>query len=144
MNIPDLYAKIKDHKETVEGDPTKVRAVCGALESPNGQLSNILSDIVNALTGTEDKHNTECRSSEQMRAGVKTANSTEGDEERVIGSSDFVSYYTKLNVRKVARIVGKMAEDSELDIKTDNKEMGLFLASTLTSREHQVSPAGRF
>ena len=50
MSIPSLYALIKDHKEIVEGEPVKVRPVCGAIESPNGQLSNILSDFINAIT----------------------------------------------------------------------------------------------
>ena len=50
VSIPNLYALIKDHKEIVEGEPIKVRPVCGATESPNGQLSNILSDFINALT----------------------------------------------------------------------------------------------
>ena len=71
LSIPSLYALIKDHKEIVEGEPVKVRPVCGATESPNGQLSNILSDFINAITKVEDKFNTECRSSEEMRAGVE-------------------------------------------------------------------------
>ena len=62
--IPNLTAKIKDHKEVMEGQSVKVRAVCGAEESPTGQLSNVLSEVVNVLTQFENKHDTKCKSSE--------------------------------------------------------------------------------
>jgi hypothetical protein len=149
VKIPDLTVKIKDHKEMKEGEPVKVRPVCGAQESPNGQLSNVLSDVLNALTKFEDKHNTECRSSEEMRAGIKEVNAErpEGgpedgasppwrlDGERVIGSTDFKAYYPSIPVGRTAKIVAKMAEDSELNIKTDNTEMALYLASTMKREE---------
>ena len=76
---------MKDHKVIVEGEPVKTRPVVGAVESPNGQLSNMLSDIINNITKVEDVVKTECRSSEEMRAAAKEANSKEGVEQRVIG-----------------------------------------------------------
>ena len=145
--IPDLYALIKDHKTMVAGEPVKSRPVCGALESPNGQLSNILSEVINTLTIVEDKLGTECRSSEEMRAAIKEANQKGGEsnmpllaseggaEVRVIGSTDFKSYYQRLPVKRAAKIVARMAEESELDLKTDDIELGLFLASTLRREE---------
>ena len=135
VSIPNLYALIKDHKEIVEGEAVKVRPVCGATESPNGQLSNILSDFINAITKVEDKYNTECRSSEEMRAGVDEVNNREGEEERIIGSTDFKSYYPSLPIKRTAKIVATMVEQSELSIKTNDVEMGLFLASTLSREE---------
>ena len=71
VEIPNLTAKIKDHKEIVEGEPVKVRPVCGAVEAPCGQLSNTLSDVINALTKFEDKLKSECKSSEEIRAEIK-------------------------------------------------------------------------
>ena len=145
--IPDLYALIKDHKDMVVREPVKSRPVCGALESPNGQLSNILSEVINTLTIVEDKLGTECRSSEEMRAAVKDANEKGGEsnmplltseggaEVRIIGSTDFKSYYQRLPVRRAAQIVARMAEESELDLKTDDVELGLFLASTMRREE---------
>ena len=151
--IPSLYALIKDHKVMVEGEPVKSRPVCGALESPNGQLSNILSEVINVICSVEDKLNTECRSSEEMRAGVKDVNQREdevrsagelndifvggpaGEVKRVIGSTDFKSYYQNLPVERAAQVVAKMAEESELNIKTDDVELGLYLASTLKREE---------
>ena len=53
----------------------KLRPVCGAVEAPCGQLSNNLSEIINAITKFEDKHESECRSSEEMRSEVKKVNS---------------------------------------------------------------------
>ena len=155
--IPSLYALIKDHKVMLEGEPIKSRPVCGALESPNGQLSNILSEVINVICSVEDKVNTECRSSEEMRAGIKAVNQRGEDEvgaagelgpqvvggelgpadtvNRIIGSTDFKSYYQNLPVRRAAQIVANMAEESELNIKTDNVELGLYLASTMKREE---------
>ena len=90
---------------------------------------------------------TECRSSEEMRAAVKEANQKGGEsnmpllaseggaEVRIIGSTDFKSYYQRLPVRRAAKRVARMAEESELDLKTDDIELGLFLASTMRREE---------
>ena len=185
VEIPKLTAKIKDHKEVVDGDPVKVRPVCGAVEAPCGQLSNILSEVVNALTQFEDKHKSECRSSEEMRSEVKSVNTklaeekeavrtqderanmggegitsptaSEGGTEvsanahqggegpeipiwqqksrRVVGSTDFKSYYPRLPVQRAAEITRGFIERSEVKIMTDDKELGLFLASTMSREE---------
>ena len=37
-------------------------------------MSNTLSEVINAITKFEDKHESECRSSEEMRAEVKKVN----------------------------------------------------------------------
>ena len=158
------------------------------LQLPCGQLSNTLSEIINAITKFEDKHESECRSSEEMRAEVKKVNSklkereaaqrletsarrledqntggegrtspnltSEGGTEvsadaqekgevpawrlkskRVVGSTDFKAYYPSLPIQRAAEIVRKMIERSEVKILTDDKELGLFLASTMTREE---------
>jgi len=148
----------------------------------SGQLSNTLSEVINAITKFEDKHESECRSSEEMRAKVKEVNSKLKDEkdaarrlaehnlggegrrspnlipeggigvnpegredesvpawrlksQRVVGSTDFKAYYPSLPVQQAARSVREMVEKSEVKIITDDKELGLFLASTLTREE---------
>ena len=58
----------------ISGEPVKVRPVCGAVEAPCGQLSNTLAELVNTITKFEDKHESECRSSEAVRAEVKKVN----------------------------------------------------------------------
>ena len=140
VSIPFLSSKIKDHKEFIEGEPVKVRPVVGAEESPNGQLSNTLSEVINILTKFENKHRTECRSPEEMRAEVKAVNARQAarglDAKRlVIGSTDFKSYYPNIPVRGAAAVVRRMAEESELNIVTDTRELALFLASTMERRE---------
>ena len=140
--IPNLYGLIKDHKDMAEGEPTKSRPVCSALESPKGQLSNTLSEVISALLTAEDDLGTECRSSEEMRAAVKETDRGEHEEQRIIGSSDFKSYYQRLPMREAAQIVAKMAESSKLDFKTDYTELGLFLASTLKREDVEAMGVG--
>ena len=77
---PPLYDLRKDHKEAkneIEGPP--VRPVCGATQAPNSRLSNFLSRIVNdyADSGNMD---TECRSSEEMRAAFEVYNDKDREE----------------------------------------------------------------
>ena len=182
VEIPNLTAKIKDHKEVIEGEPVKVRPVCGAVESPCGQLSNTLSEVINALTKFEDRYKSECISSEEMRAEIKKVNAGLNDErraaqrleserdeggdgrttpttseggtevnqeemeeeqvpawrlehQRVVGSTDFKSYYPSLPIQRSAQIVKEMIIESEVKFLTDDRELGLFLASTMTRPE---------
>ena len=46
-HIPVVSGYPKDHKPFIEGEPPPIRPVCGADESNNGQLSWLLSQIVN-------------------------------------------------------------------------------------------------
>ena len=48
-HIPSLYGLPKDHKPVPDDTGPKCRPVCGASEAPNGQLSEILSEVVVAL-----------------------------------------------------------------------------------------------
>ena len=49
-----------------------MRPLCGASRSINGPLSNILSEIINKIADTLDKDiETECRSTEEMVAGIE-------------------------------------------------------------------------
>ena len=57
------------------------------------------------------------------------------ESQRVVGSTDFKSYYPSLPIQRTAEIVGEMIERSEVKILTDNKELGLFLASTMAREE---------
>ena len=54
------------------------------------------------------------------------------EDQRIVGSTDFKSYYPKLPIQRAARIVGEMIQGSEVTIMTDDRELGLFLASTMT------------
>ena len=46
---PSLYLVMKDHKSVPVGQSIPGRPICGATSSHNGQLSHILSIIINAM-----------------------------------------------------------------------------------------------
>ena len=53
----------------------------------------------------------------------------------VVGSTDFKSYYPKLPVHRAAKMVNEMIQGSVVKIMTDDRELGLFLASTMKREE---------
>lgn len=72
-----MYGLRKDHKDTedeTKGPP--VRPVCGANQAPNSRLSHFLSRIINDYTDNANIE-TECRSSEEMRAAFEEYNELE-------------------------------------------------------------------
>ena len=71
---PPLYGLRKDHKstpDTYKGAP--VRPVCGANQAPNSRLSHFLSSVINDYADNAEIQ-TECRSSEEMRAAFEEYN----------------------------------------------------------------------
>ena len=73
---PSLSGRLKDHKAS---DPTLVcppqRPVCGAIESNNGPLSEILSEVINKLADElEDRVKVLAYSTEEMAAAVEEVN----------------------------------------------------------------------
>ena len=66
-HVPVLSGYVKDHKKTEPCKPVPMRPVCGSDEANNTQLSNMLADIVNAISEVMDKEvKTVCRSTEEM------------------------------------------------------------------------------
>ena len=53
----------------------------------------------------------------------------------VVGSTDFQSYYPRLPVQRAAHVVNEMIQGSDVKIMTDDRELGLFLASTMKREE---------
>ena len=68
--IPKLTGLRKDHKVVPPGQEATgppCRPVCGASRSPNGPLSHILSEVLNAMADQLDQQvKTECRSMEEL------------------------------------------------------------------------------
>ena len=135
---PPMYGLRKDHKshDNKEIGPP-VRPVCGASESPNSRLSNFLSRIINDFAdkiGIE----TECRSSEEMKAAFEQYNS--GDENirekcQVI-SMDVKALYPSMEVEEVVKAVREMVESSEdQPDDVDWWEVGKYLAVNMTKEE---------
>ena len=72
---PTLYGLPKDHKPLIpgreeEGPPQ--RHVCGATESSNGPLSDILSELINKLGDEMERElSVLCYSTEEMCASIE-------------------------------------------------------------------------
>ena len=136
---PPMYGLRKDHKEhqdKMKGPP--VRPVCGANESPNSRLSCFLSRVVNDYADSMNIE-TECRSSEEMRAAFERYNNEEEEEvkrECKILSMDVKALYPSMDWKEIGIAVKEMVESCEKDIQdVDWKEVGKYLATTLTKEE---------
>ncbi len=135
---PPMYGLRKDHKpheDKTEGPP--VRPVCGASESPNSRLSNFLSRVINDFA---DKINieTECRSSEQMKATLEQFNAEDQETKSKcqIISMDVKALYPSMRVEEVVTAVREMIEQSEDQPEgVDWYEVGKYLAVTMTKEE---------
>ena len=57
------------------------------------------------------------------------------ENQRVVGSTDFKSYYPSLPIERTAQIVNKMIQESPVKILTDDRELSLFSASIMTREE---------
>ena len=97
--LPVNSLLVKDHKPlTPEGLP-KTRPVCGASCSMNGELSEWISEILDAVGQTEET--SEAISGEEMRAEIDLLNLTEQPVEvngMFVGSLDAEALYPSLNI----------------------------------------------
>ena len=135
---PPMYGLRKDHKphnDKEVGPP--VRPVCGASDSPNSRLSNFLSRIINDFADRIDIQ-TECRSSEEMKAAFEQYNTEEGNTKRrcQVISMDVKALYPSMEVEEVYKAIREMVESSEDQPDgVDWLEVGKYLAVTMTKEE---------
>ena len=131
---PPLYGLRKDHKTTedaVKGPP--VRPVCGANQAPNSRLSGFLSRIVNDhadAIGIE----TECRSSEEMRAGFEEYNDGDVEMKRhcAVISMDVKALYPSMEWGEILTAVRELVESSPEEVEgVDYEEIGKYIAVTM-------------
>ena len=91
-SIPKLKGMRKTHKEVPDERKTEgpdQRPVCMAKRSPNGALSHIQSEILNALADNLDKDiKTECRNTEEMLAALEKVNVLENKNKVVAWSME--------------------------------------------------------
>ena len=135
---PPMYGLRKDHKaheDKVVGPP--VRPVCGASESPNSKLSTFLSRIINDYAESVGIE-TECRSSEEMKAAFEKFNQRETSERkdcRVI-SMDVKALYPSMEIGNIVEAVRELVEVSEKQVEgVDWTEVGKYLAIVMTNEE---------
>ena len=78
LEPPRLRFSMKDHEKIQPGQTVlPCRPLCAATESPNGQLSHLISIILNHLAEKMDQ-GTECRSTEELIAAFEEVNSHNG------------------------------------------------------------------
>ena len=118
-NLPPPCLKIcpKDHKTPVPGQPLASRPICGAKTSHNGQLSHLLSLILNELAEQFDE-GTECRSTEEMIAEMEEkVNSRNDITELFVGSTDVKALYPSLLAKGTTGIIEEVFMQSELKVE---------------------------
>jgi hypothetical protein len=118
---PSLYLVMKDHKPIQEGQNTPGRPICGATSCHNGQLSNILSIIVNAIADHYDT-GTESDSTEDMIASINKFNNNNDKCNMNIISMDVKALYPSIDIREVAAVVRQIYQESKLEIDGVNWE----------------------
>ena len=123
-------------EEQDRGPP--VRPVCGAFESNNGPLSDLLSQIITQLGDEMDTTiKTLCLSTEEMCGGLEKVNAMIGAKRLTVFSMDVVKLYPSLVAEEMARMVKEEYLQAKLEVLVDDTELGLGLA-ILVSREELV------
>ena len=128
--IPSLYGLTKDHKASPPGEEElgpPLRPVCGATESANGALSEMLTEILTKVAEEADKECFSCTSNEELMATLTEVNKKEM-KKPVVLSMDVKSMYPNLKIDKVADIAASEFLEADLKIEVDKKELGLYLA----------------
>ena len=104
-----------------------LRPVCGATESANGALSEMLTEILTKVAEEADKECFSCTSNEELMATLTEVNKKEM-KKPVVLSMDVKSMYPNLKIDKVADIAASEFLEADLKIEVDKKELGLYLA----------------
>ena len=110
---PKMYCAPKDHKPLVAGEENlgpPGRPICGAREAPNGQLSVILSQVINSLCDIEKTAiMTESGSTEDVLAAIDSANTNATTNNNwILGSMDVAALYPSLEAEEDSVVVGKL------------------------------------
>ena len=105
-HIPSMYSLPKDHKSFISEIGPKARPVCGASEAPNGQLSEILAEVIMAMNNEMDKEiGTMCLSTEELLSEIDNVNERSDMKNIVVLSTDVVNMYPSLPIDLIADII---------------------------------------
>ena len=103
-HIPVLAGFMKTHKQWQPGQPPPQRPVAGADEANNAQLSELLAEIVMAITALQDKESEVLlRSIEEACAEFERINNREDLSEFVLFSTDISAMFPSLDIPEVAK-----------------------------------------
>ena len=133
--IPLLSGYPKTHKdisnlsleEQLKGPP--VRPVCGASDSNNGPLSDLLSQICMQLGDEMDESiGSLCISQEEMCGEIEKVNNRGDIKKLVVFSMDVSKMFPSMVASDVAKVVREEYMMAKLEVEVDDKELGLMLA----------------
>ena len=145
---PPMSGYYKDHKKPAEGKEhlgPKLRPVCGAVESSNGPLSHMLSEILTTLGDEMDKEiGALCLSTEEMCGALEIYNRRAAESRRpVIFSMDVEGMYPALQHDAVAKTCREEFLNSNLVVEeVDVEALGLYLAILYQDRKEELVNLG--
>ena len=117
------------------GQPAPSRPICSATLSPNGQTSSLVSMVINQLADAYDE-GTECKSTEEMIAGMDKVNERNDIKEMLVGSQDVTALYLSLLAPQSTEIITEVFMETDLVIEgVDWAETGKYLAINLSKDE---------
>ena len=141
--IPVLSLLLKDHKGPDKNGNPSSRPVCGASSSMNGELSEWLADILDAVAAAEPTD--EVISGEELLAYVDEVNQRlqeEGLPEQglCVGSLDVKALYPSLDINRCAQIIkeriqGTLMEFDGIDYTWASKYIALNMSRIEVIRE---------
>ena len=143
---PPLYGLPKDHKAVPPGEEhlgPALRPVVGATESPNGALSDILTEVLTHMADMADTEQVICLSSEELMASFTDLNSRASSMEKpTILSMDVVSMFPNLYIEKVARVAAEEYLRSGLQVEVEVEELLLYVAIQYQGRRAELETLG--
>ena len=143
---PPLYGLPKDHKPLPDGEEhlgPPLRPVCGATESINGALSELLTEILTNMADRVDVEKLHCLSTEEMMAGLTDLNTrTNLMEKPVALSMDVKAMFPNLKREEVARVAAEEFLRSDIEVEVDVVELGLYLAIIYQGRREELEALG--
>ena len=112
-----------------------MRPVCGASDSNDGPLSDLLFQICMQLGDEmEESIHTLWISQEEMCGGMDEVNSKRGIKKLVVFSMDVCKMFPSMVAADVARVVREEYKSARLEVEVGDNELSLALA-ILVSRE---------
>ena len=137
---PPLSGLPKSHKSLpagLEDRAHELRPVAGAVESSNGPLARLLTEILNMLALVMDKEiHSLCLSTEEMAGFFEKLNGRSETFLKLITlSMNVKALFPSVEAKVVARVVRRRFLESGLQVEVDTKELALYLAIRYLERK---------
>ena len=136
--IPVMKGSEKDHKPSDKS--IKMRPIVNAMDGPKRNLSDIFSDIGNAVIESS-KSDVVCYSTEELLESFEAFNTELDDKNKkhdmdyIVGSMDAVSLYPSLEAERSAEIIREVVMNSNITFDDiDIEELGIYLRTNLSKQ----------